>query len=105
MSGDDELDGGDDADSMWGGTGNDIYIVDDADDGVTEYAGGGADRGDAALSDTLSPEVENLALIGTGGLNGTGNDRDNVIWGSNYDNLLNGGGGGAAIKGARGPTP
>jgi hypothetical protein len=101
-SGDDELDGGDDADSMSGGTGNDIYIVDDADDVVTEYAGGGTDTVDASISYTLSAEVENLALIGVGGLNGTGNDRDNVIWGSNYDNLLNGGGGVDAIKGAGG---
>ena len=101
-SGDDELNGGDDADSMWGGTGNDIYIVDDADDVVTEYAGGGTDTVDASISYTLSAEVENLALIGVGGLNGTGNDRDNVIWGSNYDNLLNGGGGIDAIKGAGG---
>ena len=100
--GDDELDGGDDADSMSGGTGNDIYIVDDAADVVTEYANGGTDTVDASISYTLSAEVENLALTGTGGLNGTGNDRDNVIWGSNYDNLLNGGGGVDAIKGAGG---
>jgi Ca2+-binding RTX toxin-like protein len=101
-SGDDELDGGDDGDSMLGGTGNDIYIVDDAADVVTEYAGGGTGTVDASISYTLSAEVENLALIGTGGLNGTGNDRDNAIWGSNYDNLLNGGGGVDAIKGAGG---
>ena len=100
--GDDELDGGDDADSMWGGTGNDIYIVDDAADVVTEYANGGTDTVDATISYTLGDQVENLALIGVGGLNGTGNDRDNVIWGSNYDNLLNGGGGVDAIKGAGG---
>ena len=100
--GDDELDGGDDADSMWGGTGNDIYIVDDAADVVTEYANGGTDTVDATISYTLGDQVENLALTGDGGLNGTGNDRDNVIWGSNYDNLLNGGGGVDAIKGAGG---
>ena len=100
--GDDELDGGDDADSMSGGTGNDIYIVDDAGDVVTEYANGGTDTVDASITYTLGNQVENLALTGTGGLNGTGNDRDNVIWGSNYDNLLNGGGGVDAIKGAGG---
>ena len=100
--GDDELDGGDGADSMSGGTGNDIYIVDDAGDVVTEYANGGTDTVDASISYTLGNQVENLALTGTGGLNGTGNDRDNVIWGSNYDNLLNGGGGVDAIKGAGG---
>ena len=87
---------------MSGGTGNDIYIVDDAADVVTEYANGGTDTVDASISYTLGAEVENLALIGVGGLNGTGNDRDNVIWGSNYDNLLNGGGGVDAIKGAGG---
>ena len=102
FGGDDELDGGDEANSMWGGTGNDIYVVDDAADVVTEYAGEGIDTVDAAISYTLGAEVENLALTGVGGLNGTGNDRDNVIWGSNYDNLLNGGGGVDAIKGAGG---
>jgi Ca2+-binding RTX toxin-like protein len=69
---------------------------------VTEYANGGTDTVDATISYTLGDQVENLALIGVGGLNGTGNDRDNVIWGSNYDNLLNGGGGVDAIKGAGG---
>ena len=87
---------------MWGGTGNDIYIVDNAADVVTEYAGEGIDTVDAAISYTLGAEVENLALIGVGGLNGTGNDRDNAIWGSDYDNLLSGGGGVDALKCAGG---
>jgi Ca2+-binding RTX toxin-like protein len=102
FGGDDELDGGDEADAMWGGTGNDHYVVDDAADVVTEYADEGIDTVNAAISYTLGVEVENLVLIGVGGLNGTGNDRDNAIVGNNYDNVLSGGGGLDTIKGLGG---
>ena len=59
FGGDDELDGGDEANSMWGGTGNDIYVVDDAADVVTEYADEGIDTVDAAISYTLGEHFEN----------------------------------------------
>ncbi|MGA7485676.1 MAG: calcium-binding protein [Xanthobacteraceae bacterium] len=102
FGGNDVLDGGDDADSMWGGTGNDTYIVDDAGDVVTEYADEGIDTVDASIHYTLGAEFENLVLTGVGGLNGTGNDRDNAIVGNDSDNGLNGGGGADTIKGLGG---
>ena len=85
-----------------GGTGNDIYVVDNAADVVTEYADEGIDTVDATIGYTLGEHFENLVLIDAGGLNGTGNDPDNVIWGNDYDNLLNGGGGVDTIKGGGG---
>ena len=103
FGGNDVLDGGDEADAMWGGTGNDHYVVDDAADVVTEYADEGIDTVNARIHYTLGDEVENLVLVaGTGGLNGTGNDRDNAIIGNEYDNLLNGGGGADTLKGLGG---
>jgi Ca2+-binding RTX toxin-like protein len=102
FGGDDELDGGDEADTMWGGTGNDLYVVDDAADVVTEYADEGIDTVNAAISYTLGAEVENLVLIGVGGLNGTGNDRDNAIIGNDYDNVLSAGDGVDTMKGLGG---
>ena len=59
---------------MWGGTGNDIYSVDDAADVVTEFAGEGIRHGRASISYTLGDQFENLTLVNIGGLNGTGND-------------------------------
>jgi Ca2+-binding RTX toxin-like protein len=102
FGGNDFLTGGDQADTMWGGTGDDIYSVDDAGDVVTEFAGEGSDTVWASIHYTLGDQVENLTLFNIGGLNGTGNDLDNVIVGNDYDNLLNGSGGGDTIAGNNG---
>jgi Ca2+-binding RTX toxin-like protein len=102
FGGNDFIDGGDDADTMWGGTGDDIYTVDNAGDVVTEFAGQGSDTVWASIHYTLGDQVENLTLFNIGGLNGTGNDLDNVIVGNDYDNLLNGGGGADTIAGNNG---
>jgi trimeric autotransporter adhesin len=99
FGGDDFLIGGDQADAMWGGTGDDIYSVDDAGDVVTEFAGEGSDTVWASIDYTLGNDVENLTLFNIGGLNGTGNDLDNVMVGNDYTNLLNGGGGVDTIAG------
>jgi len=102
FGGTDILDGGDQADTMWGGTGDDTYAVDNAGDVVTEFAGEGSDTVWASIHYTLGDQVENLILSNIGGLNGTGNDLDNVIAGNDYDNLLNGGGGADTIAGNNG---
>jgi Ca2+-binding RTX toxin-like protein len=103
FGGDDFLIGGDEADTMWGGAGNDLYSVDDAGDEVTEFAGQGSDTVWASIIDyTLGDQVENLTLSNIGGLNGTGNDLDNVIVGNDNTNLLNGGGGDDTIAGNAG---
>jgi VCBS repeat-containing protein len=89
--GDDMLDGGLDADLMQGGAGNDTYVVDNSADTIVEAAGGGHDTVNASASSyTLSANVEDLVLTGSGNAQGTGNALDNIITGNSADNLLAG---------------
>jgi hypothetical protein len=87
-SGNDWLDGGGYADSMTGGTGNDRYFVNNTGDRVVEAAGGGNDVVDSSVSFTLGPNVEDLNLIGTAKINGTGNELDNTLTGNDAANKL-----------------
>ena len=72
-SGANVLNGGSGADAMSGKTGDDIYVVDNAGDTVTENANEGIDTVQSSLTYTLSANVENLTLTGTAAINGTGN--------------------------------
>jgi Ca2+-binding RTX toxin-like protein len=89
-TGNDFLDGGVGIDAMAGGAGNDTYVVDNARDRISESAGAGVDLVRASASYTLGSNLENLTLIGTGAVNGTGNSLANVIAGNNAANILNG---------------
>jgi VCBS repeat-containing protein len=91
--GNDLLNGGAGADTMLGGTGDDVYIVDHAGDVVIEAAGEGVDLVQASVTYTLTDNVENLTLTGSGAINGTGNDLDNTIVGNANSNILSGGAG------------
>jgi len=74
------IDGGAGADHMAGGLGNDVYIVDDAGDVVTENAGEGTDEIRTTLSSyTIADNVEKLTGAGTGFQTLRGNAGDNVI--------------------------
>ena len=99
--GSDRLDGGTGADSMTGGQGSDVYVVDDENDIVIELAGvsTGLDTIEASVSYTLSANVENLTLTGTGAINGTGNALKNVITGNSGANTLDGAAGNDTING------
>ncbi len=100
----DALDGGTGADTMIGGTGHDSYVVDDAGDVVTEDAGigTGADTVSASISYSLTANVENLTLTGSGDLNGTGNGLANTLTGNSGANTLSGGDGADVLNGLEG---
>ncbi|MDE1151955.1 MAG: calcium-binding protein [Micavibrio sp.] len=99
-SGNDTLDGGTGNDSLTGGLGDDTYIVDSADDNIFENADQGADLVQStAASYTLAANVENLTLMGTASINGTGNDRINIILGNSGNNTLDGAGISDALPG------
>lgn len=101
-AGADWLDGGEGNDSMTGAGGNDTYIVDSALDGVLEAAGGGIDTVLSYIDHTLGAELEKLILVGTAGINGTGNALDNVITGNGAANQLRGGDGHDQLGGGAG---
>jgi Ca2+-binding RTX toxin-like protein len=95
------LNGGTDADSLDGGDGNDLYIVDNVGDVVVADSGG-IDTVEASISYTLAAALENLGLTGTGDLDGTGNGTDNVIVGNDNNNVLTGLEGNDTLNGGAG---
>lgn len=88
--------------NMFGGTGNDSYVVDSPFDSVTEVAGGGIDNVRSSVSYTLTANVETLVLTGTAAINGTGNQQSNTITGNGAANLLRGGAGSDRLTGGGG---
>ncbi len=102
LSGDDMLDGGAGKDSMEGGSQNDTYIVDQSDDAVVEYANEGVDTVRSSASYTLSSNVEDLILAGTGAIDGTGNTLANHLTGNAANNVLSGGTGADTMAGGAG---
>ena len=103
-AGNDTLDGGLDNDSMSGGQGDDSYYVDNPFDTITEWNFQGNDIVYSSSGDyTLSNNLEKLNLLeGSGAINGTGNQLNNIITGNSSDNSLNGLGGNDTLIGAGG---
>jgi Ca2+-binding RTX toxin-like protein len=85
------IDGLSGADTMTGRTGDDTYVVDNIGDAVVELPGGGYDTVQSSVNYSLSNDVENLVLTGTGNLNGTGNAQQNRLLGNAGNNRLDGG--------------
>ena len=75
---------------MAGGKGDDVYLVDSSGDLVIENAGEGSDLVRSGVSYTLSANVENLELIWSSWVNGTGNALANKITGNSGNNVLSG---------------
>ncbi|HSW13532.1 MAG TPA: hypothetical protein VLI06_11880 [Solimonas sp.] len=98
----DTLDGGTGDDLLTGGLGSDTYFVDSSGDVIVELAALGTDSVQASVSYTLVAELENLFLIGSAAINGTGNAQTNVISGNSADNILSGGDGNDILSDAGG---
>lgn len=96
------LDGGVGMDTMIGGAGDDTYVVDDIGDIVIEQANEGIDTVQSSTSYVLSANVESLTLVGTGTIDGTGNDMSNTILGNGAANVLDGGAGNDILNGEEG---
>ena len=96
------LNGGTGVDKLIGGLGNDTYIVDNTLDGVIELASQGIDTINSSVSYTLSANVENLTLIGTSIINGTGNTLNNIITGNSANNIIKSGLGNDTLNGGLG---
>lgn len=100
--GDDYLNGGVGADSLSGGEGDDVYIIDNVNDTATENAGEGYDTVETIVDWTLGENFEKLYLFGTSGIDGTGNDLNNLIVGNYHSNVLSGEGGDDVINAGNG---
>ncbi len=92
-AGNDRLEGGSGRDAMYGGAGNDTYQLGNTGDSVHENAGEGIDLVEATITYTLAANVENLTLMGTAAIKGTGNELNNTLVGNDAANVLDGGGG------------
>jgi Ca2+-binding RTX toxin-like protein len=105
--GNDRLDGGpggtdEIADVMYGGAGNDTYVVDSSTDMVIENADGGTDtieqvQGLYNLAIDLPENVENFI-----GWHGVGNELDNQMTGTGGSDFLDGGAGNDTLVGLDG---
>lgn len=86
-----------------GGAGDDTYIVDSTDISLQEMAGGGTgDMIQSTVSYTLHNNFENLVLLGSARINGTGNAAANSMQGNAGNNILRGAGGADTLAGGRG---
>lgn len=99
----DVLAGAGGADVMTGGTGDDRYYVENVGDVVIEVAAEGIDTVFTTLSSyTLGADVEELKFIGSGDFAGTGNDRNNKLYGRAGSDTLDAGGGNDLLAGGAG---
>jgi Ca2+-binding RTX toxin-like protein/protocatechuate 3,4-dioxygenase beta subunit len=83
--------------TVTGGAGNDNYLIDNPDTVIIEQPNSGIDSVQASVTYTLPANVENLTLVGTANINGTGNELDNLLIGNSGNNLLSGGAGNDTI--------
>lgn len=96
------LDGGAGNDTLAGGLGNDTYVLANGTDTVIDT--GGVDTITSTLARSLAgyTGIENLTLLGTSAIAGTGNGLDNVITGNAAANTLSGEAGNDVLSGGKG---
>lgn len=98
--GNDRLIGGFDSDTLVGGAGNNAYMVDQDTDVIAELAGEGIDTVESTSFDyTLSANIENVTLTGTGFQRVVGNTADNTMIGTADTNVLLGEDGNDVLQG------
>lgn len=88
--GNDTLKGGAGSDYLQGGLGDDLYLLEDAEDFIEENLNSGIDAVQASADYTLDLNVENLIIVGSASVKGTGNELDNFISGNSVANTLYG---------------
>ncbi len=96
------LNGAGGADTMFGGLGDDLYIVDNLGDVVGEQVGAGTDTVNTLVDYTLTVNVENLNMIGTADVTVVGNALANQMIGNAGANTLTGAGGDDSLWGGAG---
>ena len=103
------LDGGIGVDTLRGGDGADIYVVDSLSDQIVEtyvpYYDNDPNPRDmvsASISWTLANNLEDLTLTGSAAINGTGNALNNSLAGNAANNVLNGMSGADTMLGGAG---
>lgn len=101
-AGNDTLNGGAGNDTMIGGVGDDVYYVNALGDIVIENPVEGIDTVYSSIGYTLGSNLENLVLLGTSALSGTGNALNNTLTGNAANNLLIGGEGDDYLNGGAG---
>lgn len=100
--GNDTLIGGVGIDRLTGGNGDDIYVIDDTLDRITELVDGGNDTLKTGITGKLAANLENLVLTGTAAIDGTGNTAANTLTGNAGANVLRGLAGNDVLNGGAG---
>ncbi|EGF89277.1 hemolysin-type calcium-binding repeat 2 copies family protein [Asticcacaulis biprosthecium C19] len=100
--GNNRLDGAEGNNSLFGSAGNDTYVVATVNDIVAEAPGDGTDTVESTISYSLAADLENLSLMETADINGTGNSGTNLIVGNSGNNVLDGGAGDDSLAGGLG---
>jgi Ca2+-binding RTX toxin-like protein len=83
-------------DHLYGGSGNDTFLVDSPTDIIDESRGAGTDTVNASVAFSLQDSahaigaIENLTLTGTADVSATGNALSNILFGNSGNNILDG---------------
>lgn len=97
--GDDTLEGGKGVDLLKGGAGNDTYILENEEDTIEDNEGENTIISSQTITLSRYDTVATLELSGNKLIDGTGNDKDNLIEGNDVNNKLRGKAGDDTLRG------